>query len=334
MSKYIVHLTPSLANNNNVASENLGDLIIFKSVQQVLSDLFSGFEIVNISTHEFPENKHIRLIQQSALTFIGGSNLLSSNIRQYNQWKFYKTSFRQVFPEINNIQLLGVGWWQYQIKPTWFTSHFYKAVFSKKHLLSVRDNFTKKQLQLSGINNVINTSCPTTWALNGYDANKNKNAKKCIFSLTDYNPDFKADDELLGILLKYYEKLYFFPQGKHDVVLLEHLPVYKKNKNSIIIIDRNIEHLRMILQENPNNVNYVGTRLHLGIFCLQHQIPSMIISIDNRATEISKDINLPVIHRNNWGDLIDWLENKSSGYIINLQMNAINKWKQQYKEFN
>ena len=50
-------------------------------------------------------------------------------------------------------------------------------------------------------------------------------------------------------------------------------------------------------------INYsavmVGTRLHAGIRALQKGNSALILSVDNRAIEIKKDINLPVVSRFN-----------------------------------
>ena len=107
----------------------------------------------------------------------------------YNQWKYNTNRWRYFLPNIKNIQLIGVGWWQYQHIPTWRTAYFYKRVFSENNLLSVRDSYTKEQLKHCGINNTLNTSCPTTWQLNDMQTNKTKTVCFCIFSLTDYNPN-------------------------------------------------------------------------------------------------------------------------------------------------
>lgn len=332
MKPYVVHLTPALLNNKKVASNNLGDLIIAESVKKVLIELFKDTEIIDISTHDFPEPEHIRLIQHSQYTFIGGSNLLSSNIKIYNQWKYSTNRWRYFFPDIKNIHLMGVGWWQYQHKPTWRTAHFYKKVFSGKNYLSVRDNYTKKQLIACGLKNVINTSCPTTWELNGVKTNKTNNVSSCIFALTDYNPDVLSDNELIGELLKSYEQLFFFPQGTDDIELLNTLPNYTSNKSRIFILERTIESFRNFLLENKDTVNYIGTRLHLGIFCIQHGIPALIISIDNRAIEISLDIRLPVIRRGDFLLLREWINNSAPEDSIQLHLEEINRWKQQYNQ--
>lgn len=330
MTSYIVHLTPALANNYHIASKNLGDLIIFESVQKELVSIFGDREIITISTHDYPEKKHIRLIQQAEHTFIGGSNLLSSDIRKYNQWKYSKSSWNFLFPQIKNINLIGVGWWQYQDAPTQWTSHFYRSVFSHKHILSVRDAYTLKQLRNCGIENIINTSCPTTWTLDGLKTNKTSFVDSCLFALTDYLPDTSNDNELIEQLSQHYKKLYCFPQGTDDHEYLQQLPAYQKNREAIVILDRDIESLRTFIKSNSDSLDYIGTRLHLGIFCLQHRIPSLIVSIDNRAAEIGADIQLPVVERGNNAAIKAWIENQTPVQHIRVNTNHIQKWKEQF----
>ncbi len=332
MKPYIIHLTPAIAKNNNF-SNNLGDVIIYESANEILSDLFKGMEIISMSTHEYPNKMDMRLIQQSHLSFVGGSNLLSSNIIKYNQWKFNKHIWQYLLPSIKNINILGVGWWQYQNKPTRFTSHFYKTVFTKKNLLSVRDNYSLNQLRHCNIPNIINTSCPTTWKLNGLNTDKNINVDSCVFAITDYLTNSPLDNKLIEQLSYYYKKLYFFPQGAEDTQYLQQLPAYTQYKENISILPRDINLLKIFLTENNRNINYIGTRLHLGIYCLQNNIPSLIIAIDNRATEMGADIRLPIIKRENIMDIKKWIENNVSNNFIHLPVHNIERWKNQFIEY-
>ena len=331
MTPYIVHLTPSLQDHEQDLSQNLGDIIIYKSIEPILIELFPNTEIIKLSTHDYLESNHIRLIKKAQHTFVGGSNLLSSNINQYNQWKYSKSRWDYFFPNITNINLIGVGWWQYQHAPTFKTAHFYKSLFSKKKKLSVRDSYTLKQLQQCGIKNVINTSCPTTWNLNGIKTNKTQQVSSCLFSLTDYNPAPVLDNALIELLAASYHQLFFFPQGSKDIEYINILSNFIKYKNKIIIIERNIEAASTLLSNYKQDLNYIGTRLHLGIYCLQYKIPSLIISIDNRAFEIAKDINLPVVERHEIAKIKEWINNASPESSIHIPLNAINDWKQQFK---
>jgi polysaccharide pyruvyl transferase WcaK-like protein len=47
------------------------------------------------------------------------------------------------------------------------------------------------------------------------------------------------------------------------------------------------------------DIDYVGTRLHAGIRALQKGRRALIISVDNRATEIGRDTHLPIVERKN-----------------------------------
>ena len=44
-----------------------------------------------------------------------------------------------------------------------------------------------------------------------------------------------------------------------------------------------------------NKFDYIGTRLHAGIYCLEHFKRSIIIGVDNESYWIGKDSNLLVI---------------------------------------
>lgn len=329
MSRYLVHITPALATHNKELSTNFGDSIIHFYISAILTEVFPFHEIIEIASHDYLSHKEIALIKNADYTIIGGSNLLSSDIRHYNQWKTYYKTINFLFPSINNILLLGVGWWQYQGTPTWFTQHFYKKVFSKKMLHSVRDNYTQSILNSIKIKNVLNTSCPTTWSLDGvrlYD--KCGQQTKCLFALTDYNKNEDYDNQLIEILLKLYDRLFFFPQGLKDQEYLNSLKEYRNNKDKITVLIRTYESINLTIVNK--DVDYVGTRLHLGIYCLNHGINSLIINIDNRAKEIQKDINLPCIDRNRQNLIYDWFNKKLILEPISLPTESILKWKSQF----
>ncbi len=326
---FIVHLTPSKLDHDNLLSDNLGDVIIYTYISKIIKEIFPHHEIIELSTHHFLSKKHIEIIRKAEYTIIGGSNLLSSDIYKYNQWKTYENRFYYLFPNIHNIILLGVGWWQYQTAPTLLTCRFYSQVFHPNLIHSVRDTYTANALSKTGIKNIVNTSCPTTWNLNGLNLSfKSGKNKKCIFAITDYNKNIELDNQLISILITLYDELYFFPQGKEDEDYLYTLEQYKSNKNKITTINRTIHDLDNIIKQT--NIDYIGTRLHLGIHCLNHQINSLIISIDNRAMEIHKDIGLPCIERKQQQLIYDWYNNQLTFQPIQLPLQAINQWKNQF----
>jgi polysaccharide pyruvyl transferase WcaK-like protein len=329
MEDKIILFDPSLKDHFGNNSINLGDVIIYESASKYLHQLFPNLEIIRISTHSPLEKKHIKLASEVKLKFIGGTNILSSDIKKYNQWKLSSQKFYYYFPKISNVVPFGVGWWQYQPNPTFTTNYFYKKILHKNFLISVRDDYTRIKMNKMGFKYILNTSCPTTWELNNHEGNRKNKSNNCLFSLTDYYQDRQADTDIIKVLLEYFpKKLYFFPQGTLDKDYIESLDIFKLNKSRIVILERTIQIFNEILNED---ITYIGTRLHGGIKCLQNSIDTLIIAVDNRATEIGKDINLPVVKRGDTEILRKWLEGDKIFAPIKLPIEAINLWKNQFQ---
>lgn len=326
LKKMITVFDPSLANNDGEPSKNLGDEIIWLSVCKVLKELFPSSGFQRISTHEIPPNSLLKKAGQTNGIFVGGSNLLSSYVRGYNQWKLMPPGWKGVFfPKIKNAILLGVGWWQYQEPPSLSTKFYYNRVLNHKVMHSVRDSFTLQQMQSLGFKNVVNTGCPTTWELNGISgARKNPGINNCIFTLTDYNKKPELDIQLLEIISKNFSELAFFSQGSRDLEYLKHLPSFEKVSDKLKILTT-VEAFQEALSKP---ICYIGTRLHGGIFALQKKKDALIIGIDNRAKEMKKDINLPVVDRADKEGISSWIKGNYKEDLIKINLNSINTWKQ------
>ena len=74
-----------------------------------------------------------------------------------------------------------------------------------------------------------------------------------------------------------------------------------KKTNEIEIINPHLSDYDNFLKKHE--VDFIGTRLHGGIRALQHKRRSIIIGIDNRATELNRDFNLPVVNQENISNL-------------------------------
>lgn len=306
-----------------IGTANMGDYIIADSINRELLEIFPyDFKIF------FPSHEKISLISYKKIvkmkfTFVGGSNLLSSNMNKRNQWKI--NLIDALF--IKNAILFGVGWWQYQNKPNFYTKMLLKRVLKSDYIHSVRDSFTEKQLLSIGITNVINTACPTTWTLteNHCKLIPKKKSDSVVFTLTDYMKDKVYDNKLIEILEKNYNNIYFWIQGSEDLVYLKSISSNEKIK---LIAPSLAEYDKVLM--NSEGIDYIGTRLHAGIRALQKKVRTIIIAIDNRATEKSKDINLKIIQRNNIEEKLDSLINEEFETKIKLPLEKINKWKAQF----
>jgi hypothetical protein len=328
--KYIVLLDPSIRDNEHRPSDNLGDIIIYDSVRSVLDELFPGEEVIRISTHQYLTKKEKQLINSARLSFVGGTNLLSSDIRHFPRLSPEKRKGFYFFPGFKNVILLGVGWSAYQQPMDWASKIYYKNILRKGIQHSVRDIYSMEQMNRSGFRNMLHTSCPSTWQIDTKFVNEfNPNYKKVLLMLTNYAANEEADNKLIELILNTGDpEIYFFPQSSGDTDYLKILAAYKKNSSRFTILGHDLADFYRLL--SSVNLNYIGNRLHGGIKCLSQGHPSMIIGIDNRAIEMGKSINLNVVDRNDTENLRRWLQNDGPTAAIKLPIEEIKSWKKQF----
>lgn len=330
MSNYIVLLDPSMMDNSGTPSYNLGDLIINESVMSVLSSILPGYEVVRLSTHNYITERERKIIRGAEISIVGGSNILSSDIKKAHRLTTEKRRLRYLFPQFDNVVLLGAGWADYSYCYNFYTSVFYNRIFKWGGIQSVRDSYSMRNLRNIYYSKVENTSCPTLWDIDVEFNNLYQNEfNKILFTLTDYDKNFAEDSKLIEIILETeVDEIYFFPQGSGDEVYLKSLLVYKKNSSRIKILKHDCSEFNDFVKNNK--FNYIGTRLHGGIKCLQHNMPSLILSIDNRAMEISKDIGLNVVNRGDDYGIRGWISGENIFNKLNIPLDSIAKWKDQF----
>jgi polysaccharide pyruvyl transferase WcaK-like protein len=305
--------------DTSICSSNLGDQVIMDAVEKILNSLFQGDFLIKVQTHDVIGKSSYKCIQNSDYTIVGGTNLLSSNMNSYNQWKI--SLFDSFF--IKNMILMGVGWWQYQKKPNLYTQLLCHRVLHKEYLHSVRDNYTKKQLELLGFKNVVNTACPTMWSLTEdhcADIPRRK-TDSVLVTFTEYNQNKEFDFKLIEILKENYKSIYFWIQQPKDY---DHM--YSIYGDNAIYVNPSLQALDEVLNLD---VDYIGTRLHAGVRALQSKKRSLILAVDNRAIEISKDTNLPVVARDDFEGIKKWI-NSAYATQIQLPWDSINQWKKQF----
>jgi hypothetical protein len=154
--------------------------------------------------------------------------------------------------------------------------------------------------------NIFNTSCPSLWDLP--PVRRLDSPETLIVTLTDYNKSPAADQRFLWEAIQRFTQVLLWPQGTRDQEYARSLAV-----PGIRLIDRSVDALRYELSK-PNAV-YAGTRLHAGAVALQCGAPALILTVDNRATEISRDTGLPTIRREDSHALVSWLANPTSSDV-------------------
>ena len=305
--------------NPSIGTANLGDLIIYESVYNKLRNIYPDDLFTDFPTQLFTSHDAMSLMNERDLLFVSGTNLLSSNLERIFQWKIH---FRHKTFLKNKVVLMGCGWWQYQGEINKYTAAIYKTILSKDVLHSVRDEYTANKLRSIGIDNVINTTCPTLWSLSPEKCKQIpiSKAKEVVTTLTFYHKNKELDKTMLSILSNNYNKVYLWIQGMNDFHYFNEI---NENFQNIEFISPSIESYNALLERG--NIDYIGTRLHAGVRALQNNIRTLILAVDNRAIEIGKDVNLNVIKRENVREMSNFINND---YVtdIKLPIENINKW--------
>ncbi|MEY8375568.1 polysaccharide pyruvyl transferase family protein [Lachnospiraceae bacterium 56-18] len=302
-------------------SDNIGDEIIMDYCGAICRNLLPDTFFYRIPTHIYnPEAEKLK----DYLKILCGTNLIYTQMENSRQWVLPRdiSSYR-------NICLMGVGMQQIGLDQPMsdYSKKLLRFVLSNRYLHSVRDEDTKKRLAEIGIKNVINTGCPTTWRLSKKHCAKIpcKKMEAVLTTITDYMPNPEKDKELLEMLRKHYNVVYIWIQGQEDYQYLQKLIDVK----DYILIPPSLEKLDELFQSN--DLDYVGTRLHAGIRSLNFAHRTVVISIDNRAICMARDINLPIIKRDELGDrLEEWIYGNQKT-CINLPRENIELWKKQFK---
>lgn len=314
--KKIILYSPS------ISSMNLGDAVIYDSILRELTPLLKDAFLVEFGTHTPVPRRYLKYFRGADLKFVCGSNLMRGKLnRKFRQWDINLLNADLIGPVV----LIGVGWWQYNDDPNLYTEAVYKRILSSQYFHSVRDDYTKKMLESIGVTNIINTGCPATWGLteehcNGIPAQK---AQDAVLTVTDYKKDILHDNKMIEIVSGNYEQVYVWPQGWNDAEYLSQLSI----PENFIMVPPSLEAYDKILDRD---IDYIGTRLHGGIRALQKQKRTIIVSVDNRAEEMRKNININCIARDQIEQL-DSMINSAFRTEIKLPLENIDKWKSQFQ---
>ena len=323
----ILFLDPS------VGSLNKGDEIIMECVREEMMPLFADDFVLNLPTQVSPfhwyqvlrNSLRVQVYSNCKYKFVGGSNLLIPDLRtHFPQWNINLFNYQP----LKNCVLVGVGAGAgAEGKINAYTRYIYQHMLSKDYYHSVRDERSKKYVEKLGLK-AINTGCVTLWKLTPEFCSTIPRDKsyRVVFTITASNdPErLKNYQQVLDVLLQNYDEVWFWPQGVGDYELLHSL--------------HGVEDVRILTADKhaydkfltDNETDYVGTRLHGGIYAMRHGRRSVIISIDERARSISESnkINcIPISRINNLNDYI----NQEIITSVEVDRSAIYEWKTQFR---
>lgn len=308
--------------DTSIDTKNVGDEIIAHYCNRALSRIFELEKIERVPTHTLPSAGQLLAVSTAGVKIVCGTNLITPHFEEFSNWKMPND-----LKGYRDIVTLGVGWGYYCDDISKVSKFVYKTIFSKMGLLSVRDSYTEQKFREMGITNVINTGCPTLWELTPSRCAliPKRKSSRVITTLTDYDRDTEADGLMFEILKQNYDEVLVWIQGSHDREYLYSLV----DTTGIYIIENNIEAYTTALK--MGNVDYVGTRLHAGIHAMNLGIRTIILAVDNRAIEMGKDFNLPVIKRTELSAQLSERINSEWNTMVNVPFDAIEEWKRQFR---
>lgn len=312
-------------------TSNMGDFIINEAVMSEMAYLFDRSFLVRYSTHSplrgdlqhLRPNRISRNCRDAELKFIGGTNILKDNLFKLDPGWNVTLAGSKLY---SGAVCIGAGRAITRLggRPNLYTRAVYRRALSSEYYHSARDEKTKLFLEDLGFK-ALNTGCPTTWSLTPEitAATPRTKAANVVLTLTDYARDNSADSALLDILLQNYESVSCWLQGSGDFEYLKSFDQFPRIK----LIPPSLSAFARELDRE--DTEYVGTRLHAGIFAMQRRTRSLIISVDNRAEDMANSTGIPVLGRSGLGSLAEVLHAERAT-SLRIDFDSIAKWKSQF----
>lgn len=316
--------------DTSIATANNGDKIIMECVEEELSFITQNRFIYSLPTHVssfhwYQVLRNSYAIQRYAnceFKFAGGSNMLVKDmLTHYPQWNINWLNCKPLI----GLVLVGVGAGAGD-KSNFYTRKLYRKVLSHDFFHSVRDERSKEYVESLGLK-AINTGCVTMWKLTPDFCKKipSQKSNTVVFTLTATSniTSYERDQYMIDVLLRQYDCVFFWPQGDKDLKYLQSF----KHIDDINVLQANKKAFDDYLTQT--DTDYIGTRLHGGIYAMRHARRAIIISIDERAREINKKNNLNCIDT----ERIIELEDKISSTFpteIKMDYDKINNWRNQF----
>ncbi|WP_069385813.1 polysaccharide pyruvyl transferase family protein [Cellulosimicrobium cellulans] len=297
------------------ASTNVGDRIISESVDaELVTPLRSaGRDVERVPMHGTPSATDRAALRAAEAVVACGTNLLSDHMRFRRAWHWPAEDVELCR---GRLTFLGVGWWQYQRAGVDPVSAAWLRSLAGSTPWAVRDEYSLAKLRRARVP-AVHTSCPTLWRVEKQVLPADE--RRVVVTFTDYSQDPLADARLVRDLAERFDEILFWPQGPGD-------PAYVEQVRGGIgaVLGPGLDDFDAVLDE-PGTA-YVGLRLHGGIRAMQKGVPSLVLSIDNRAREIARSVGLRAPSRH---AVHAYREDLSSGEAVALAVprDTVDRWR-------
>lgn len=316
--------------DTSIASNNKGDDIIMECTRKELAPLLDASYEVTVPTHVSPfhwyqvwrNSLFVQRIANCSYKFVGGSNILIPDLlTHFPQWNINLFNYQPM----KGCILVGVGAGagaEGKMRP--YTRHIYRKLLSNDYYHSTRDERSKQYVERLGLK-AINTGCVTMWMLTPEFCATipHEKADKVVFTVTATNQLRKNHQALLDTLLNNYHEVYFWPQGIEDFGYFKSL----ENTETVHVLTASKKAYDDYLTNNQTD--YVGTRLHGGVYAMRHGRRAIIIAIDERARSINEKNHLNCIDCNHLEDLEGFIRS-SFATQVTMDYESIGLWKKQF----
>jgi polysaccharide pyruvyl transferase WcaK-like protein len=298
--------------NPSIATMNEGDHIIYSCITREITEMFPNSKYYELPTQMPVSKRVLKWFSDIDIRFLCGTNIIQRGM-VYDLGRHFPhfIGIRQWDLDILNLDmykpiiLFGCGWRMYQRINDSLSAKVWKKLLNPEYMHSVRDEYTKLQLEKMGITNVINTGCPTVWSLTKEfcDNIPRHKAENVVTTITDYGTNIGHDQKMLDTLADNYHCVYLWVQGYNDDKYMQQLELRK----NIVLISGGLKQYDDLLNSDID-IEYVGTRLHGGVRALQHGRRTTFIAIDNRTIEMGKNLNFNMLHRDDINSLAEYLK--------------------------
>lgn len=319
--------TPVLL-DTSLKTDNAGDNIIMHFCQKQLDSIWPGYSFPRYPTHG--RRVDMPLEFSNCPKILCGTNALTTEMEIDLPVAF------PLNPDVyhDSVVLMAVGLRYVHGKKSFTprTASFLNKVLSHSAVHSVRDENTRRCLREIGFDNVINTSCVTMWALTPELCSSipTKKAANVLTTITDYDRDEKNDRFMLETLCEHYENVYVWIQGLDDREYLESLV----NTGDYRLVEGGFKGLEAFISSDAaKDLDYLGTRLHCGIYCINHGIRSTIVAVDNRAVDIHEDTGLRIVMREDLADKLSGMIEEDFETKLDIPFDRIERWKSQFPSY-
>jgi polysaccharide pyruvyl transferase WcaK-like protein len=312
--------------DTSVGSDNVGDEIIVESIRTHVLHRFPNCYITTCASHDGLGRSSRELARSADLILLMGTNALSQNYHVDSDF-IWSIASEDLDVLANKVLLVGVGANRSFSKLDPRQRRLLQSLLCSEYTHSVRDSSGLQIVELAG-RKAVNTSCPTLWKFSDEVKLLFPPKSDCVcFTLTKHKPS-RLDSIFIQILRSRYQRLVFWPQQPRDLAYLEQLTDISK----IYILPPTLKSYDDFLSSTSTDV--IGTRLHGTIRGMQHGRRSIVISIDNRAREISALTGLPAIERESIEEDLSPMIDSELTPRIRIPQNDINIFLNQFDTVN